>query len=222
VQGRPQADDPYDVAAPRYTPELLKTAWSVVLGGVAFLALFATELDWLWRGVGAGAAVGAGVLAVNGWFGVRWLSCQWRRARLHPRLLNAKRRVERELAAFYGMLILAAGLPPLDVEGLYEQDGRIVLVVAGQQEAAMQRGDTLLVLDTLEGKLMGRARVVAVPPSRCEAEVHEQLDALFWGFVREEIRHYRRQLPPDAVVFRELDEPGRHELFVRLMQEVEK
>jgi hypothetical protein len=222
VEGRSKTHDPYDVATPRYTRQLLALAFSAALGAVTLLALLATDLPWTWRAAGAAAAVVAPIIAVNAWFSSRWAWSQWRKARLYPGLLNVKRHLEGELATLHGVAILAAGLSPLDVEGVYEEDGRVLIVVASGDGGAIQHGDTLLVVDTLERKLVGRARVVALEPSRCEAEVHQPLDALFWGFVRQEIRSYRRRLPPEAAVFREADDLARRQALAGLMQEVEQ
>lgn len=196
--------------------------WSFVLGAVAFLALLASDLAWLWRAVAAAAAVGAGILGVNVWFASRWLWCQSRKVRLYPGLLNGKRHLERELATLHGIRILAAELPRFDLDGLYEDDARLVIVLGTAAGSSMQRGETLLVVDTLKRKLVGRARVVALEPSRCEAEIYEPLDALFWGFVRQEIRRCGRCVPPDAAVFREADDLARRQAFATLMQEVEQ
>jgi hypothetical protein len=168
------------------------------------------------------AVIAAATLAVNARFASCWLSSQRRRVRLYPGLLKEKRELERELATLHGMRILAARLAPLDVEGLYEQDGRVVIVAARRDADAIQRGETLLVVDTLERKLVGRARVVALEPGRCEAEVHEPLAALFWGFIRQEVASYRRQPPPDVAVFREANVLAKEEAFARLMEEAEQ
>jgi len=222
VEDRPEPHDPYDITAPGYGPAAVEVALAAVAVVVTLLAVLVADLAWVWRAVAVAAVVATAILIVNVWFASRWLWSQWRRARLYPQLLSAKGHLERELATLHGMRILAAGLPRLDVDGLYEDDGRLVVVVGTADGSSMQRGETLLVVDILKRKLVGRARVVALEPSRCEAEVYESLDALFWGFVHQEIRRCGRCVPADTAVFREADDLARRQAIARLRQEVQE
>ncbi len=215
---RPEAIDSYNVATPQYTPQLLSLAFSLAVGAVTLLALLAIELPWVWRAIAAAVAAAACVIAPNAWFASRWLRAQWRRARLYPALLEGTRALETELATWQGTLALAREPPPVPVEGVYEAQGRFRIALRGDSAASLQPGDCLLVVDVLERRLVGKARVLDENGHGFEAEVHQQLDALFWGFIHQEIGSYRRRMPDGVAVFREADVLESDRAFARLMQ----
>jgi hypothetical protein len=222
MKSRSPATDRYNIPTPPYTLGFVPVAVSVVGCAVTLLAFLATDLAWLWRAVAAAGVAAACVVAPNAWFASRWLWSQWRRARLYPALFERRRVLENQLAAWQGTLALAAQPVPLSVERLYEAGGRVRIVIGDPSRAALQRGENLLVVYALESRLVGRARVVANNTRSCEAEVHEPMDALFWGYVRQQVASYRRRMPEDVAVFREADVMETKQAFARLMQEVEE
>lgn len=216
------ATDRYNVATPPYTLGFVPVAVSLVGCAVTVLALLATDLAWVWRAVAAAGVVVVCAVAFNAAFIFRWLSCQWRKVRLYPALLSTARGLENRVTTWQGTLALASELAPLAVERLYEAKGRVRIVIGDPSRGALQRGENLLVVYALESRLVGRARVVSDNTRGCEAEVHEPIDALFWGYVRQEIVSYRRRMPDHVAVFREVDVVEAYGPFAALMQEVEQ
>jgi len=209
----------FDIATPQYAKGLWAVVGALAVGVATYLGLLIGDVNVLWRIVVALCAAGGALFVVHLWFAGRWVLCQWRRARTYPEVLRAKADNDQQLAMLGAAHALAMGVPLLPVSAFYYRKDTLMMVLRIDDQCRISVGDGLLIVDTVEVKALGRARVSDVAQGRANAEFDQRRgDPVFLGFLRQRLKEQQRRVD-DVAAIRDKDMDARYRAVRQLQEE---